>query len=130
MGSYVLVDGGILNPGPGDAVANLGADMVIAVKLASNPAQAPAYAKASVPGGGAPSALQVLTRSMAIMQSKITAQTALAATVLIEPSFTDPGDWRRLRTFSTGRRHFEAGVAAAEEALPRLAATLPWLGSK
>jgi NTE family protein len=127
MGPYVLVDGGVLNPVPGDAVANLGADKVIAVKLATTPAQPPADLQASEPAGNPPSALQVLTRSMSIMQSKITTQTALAATVVIEPSFTDPGDWRRLRTFSAGRRHIEAGVAAAEEALPRLAGALPWL---
>jgi hypothetical protein len=33
-----------------------------------------------------------------------------------------------LRRFSHGRRYLEAGEAAAEEAVPRIAAALPWLG--
>jgi len=84
--------------------------------------------EAAVPADGAgASMVQVLARTMAIMQGRITTQTAMAATVLIEPEFDDPGDWRRLRNFSLGRRYIEAGVAAAEEALPRLTAALPWL---
>jgi NTE family protein len=127
MGPHLLVDGGVLNPVPSDTVANLGADRVIAVKLGSGASQEPAYPEASEPAGKPPPAVQIVTRSMALMQSKITTQTAMPATVLIEPVFQDPGDWRRLRVFSLGRRYIESGVAAAEEALPRLAAALPWL---
>jgi len=32
-----------------------------------------------------------------------------------------------LRTFAGGRSHIALGEAAAEEALPRLAAALPWV---
>ena len=60
------------------------------------------------------------------MQSKISSETAAAATILIEPDFTgieDPG----LRHFRRGRRSIERGEAAARAALPRLRAALPWV---
>jgi NTE family protein len=127
IGPYMLVDGGILNPVPSDVVAGLGADKVIAVKLSSNPSPLPLEAETAEPGGQPPSAFQVLRRSIDIMQNNVTTHTARAATVLIEPAFRDPGNWRSLRSFVEGTRHIEAGEAAAEAALPQLAAVLPWL---
>lgn len=50
-----------------------------------------------------------------------------AATVLIEPEFGKTGGLG-LRDFPQGRRYIERGEAAAEAALPRIAAAFPRLG--
>jgi hypothetical protein len=95
----------------------MGADVVVAVKLASDQE----YAEP-----GPTSLLQVLMRSIEMMQSKIVYDSAAKATILIEPEVTNLSGFA-LRNFSSGRRFIEGGEAAAEEALPRLAAALPWL---
>jgi NTE family protein len=127
MGKYVLVDGGIVNPVPGNVVASMGADRIIAVNLMGSRRLPPIEAAAGAPRGAPPPALQVLRRSIDIMQRNITAHTARASTVLIEPEFTSSSSWRGLRSASEGSRYIETGEAAAEAALPRLAAVLPWL---
>lgn len=126
IGSRILVDGGVLQPVPSRAAADLGADMIIGVKLASSPSAA------TIPNGEARtrdrplSIFGVITRSIEIMQSKISADTAAAATIVIEPEFRDRVG-RGLRNFAEGRRFIELGEAAAESALPRIAAELPWI---
>ena len=76
--------------------------------------------------GRLPSILQVIMRSIEMMESKISADTAASATLLIEPCFKDvphPGYHR----YTAGRRDLEVGEAAAEAALPEIASLLPWL---
>lgn len=126
IGSYTLVDGGVLNPVPADVAAEIGADRVIAVKLSGLPSSSRKWAEAEQTGSGGPSVFQTLLRSLDLMQSKITASTAAATTILIEPVLKDSGGVS-LRHFSQGRRFIEQGEAAVEAALPRLAATFPWL---
>ena len=123
MGPAVLVDGGILNPVPASVVAEMGADVVIAVKLGAPPAQA-------LPEGARPAGpttvLQAIARTIEVMQTKITAYTTATATVLIEPAFA-PGEGWGLRNFSLGRRYIPLGEEAARQSLPRIAAVLPWV---
>lgn len=126
IGHHVLVDGGVLNPVPSDVAARLGADTVIAVKLASRADTQPYIAEAREPNGKSTSVVQAITRSIEMMQGKIVTDTAAAATIQIEPGFSSVGGWG-LRSFTQGRRYIELGEAAAEEAMPRIEAALPWL---
>jgi hypothetical protein len=70
--------------------------------------------------------MSAITRTLEIMQSKITTETAAAATILIEPVFKDEPSGG-LRNFRAGRRYMHTGQRAAEMALPRIADALPWL---
>lgn len=131
IGPHVLVDGGIVNPVPGSVVAEMGADVVIGVRLGDG---APALlndVEAVDAGGRVPSVLTVLGRTLRVMQHRISLDVASTATVLIEPGL-DPRARPRsaggeLRRFTQGRRYIELGEAAAEAALPQLTATVPWL---
>ncbi|MGH2995538.1 MAG: patatin-like phospholipase family protein [Gaiellaceae bacterium] len=124
IGPHLLVDGGVLNPVPSNVVAGMGADIVIAVNLGKfSPSTIEVEAADARPGGA--SVFYVLPRSIELMQSRISADTAAAATIVISPPFDETAV--RLRRFREGRRYVELGEAAAEEALPRIAASLPWL---
>jgi NTE family protein len=119
LGPYVLVDGGVLNPVPTDVAADLGADIVIGVKL-TRTTDRPERGDWASPG-----MLDALTTTFTLMQGKIANDTAALATILIEPTFDTAGFG--IRKFREGRRFVETGYAAAETALPRLATALPWL---
>jgi hypothetical protein len=67
----------------------------------------------------------VLLRSLELMQSLIARDPGDAKTIQITPTF--PVMSARLRNFGSGRAYVEAGEQAAEAALPRIAAALPWL---
>lgn len=120
IGPHLLVDGGVLNPVPSNIAAEMGADTVIAVRLGSR------FDVSGAESARVPSVLQTIIRSIEIMQSKIAAEAAGAATILIEPEFGKAGGMG-LRDFRQGRRYIELGEAAAEAALPRLVAAFPWL---
>ncbi|CAN5498203.1 hypothetical protein BH23CHL2_BH23CHL2_06570 [soil metagenome] len=126
MGDYMLVDGGVVNPVPSDAVSGMGADIVIAVKLARREDDRAFEAVSIEPSSSPPLILQTITRSIEIMQGKIVTESAAAATIAIEPTFPETSGWG-LRTFGQGGPFIEVGQAAAESALPRLAAAMPWL---
>jgi NTE family protein len=118
LGTHLLVDGGIVNPVPTNVVGAMGSHVTIAVKLMG--------AKMIEPHGNGPSVLQVLLRSMDMMMDKIDYVSATRATVLVEPEFSQSSALG-LRNFSQGRRYIAVGEAAAEAALPRIAAVLPWV---
>jgi NTE family protein len=127
VGGHLLVDGGVVNPVPSNVAAAMGADTVVAVKIARG-TTAPATELQAVAGAGEriPRTLEVILRSIDIMQGKIETDTAAAATIVIAPEFRDsPGTG--LRRFRDGRRFVDAGESAAEASLPRLASALPWL---
>jgi NTE family protein len=126
IGAYTLIDGGVLNPVPSDVVAEMGADRVLAVKLSSREASPRKWTDAAEPSNGGATVLQTMLRSLELMQSTFSAHTAAAATISIEPILKE-SNGKGLRHFSQGRRFIPLGEAAAEEALPRLAAILPWL---
>lgn len=119
----LLVDGGVLDPVPSDVVAALGADIVIGIKL-TRPAATRVRREGRQPG-----VLDLVGTTFHLMQGKIASDAAARAQVLVEPVFED-GAGFGLRRFREGRaRYVELGEAAAEAALPRLAAALPWLAS-
>lgn len=126
IGEYVLVDGGVLNPVPCNVAAEMGADIVIGVRLQSLPPPRVRDEESQPPSGTPPTVLQVLSRSIEMTQSTIAIQAAAKATLLIEPEFSELGAWG-VSHFREGRRYVEEGEAAAREALPRITAALPWL---
>ena len=121
-GDQRLVDGLALVPVPTDAVAAVGADIVVSVNLLSR-CTLPAW-----PGDTAPSAeedetpssrmLDTLLEVMDLTQLDASVQHAARADVIITPRF-GPGSWRE---FDLADRFLEAGRRAAAEELPRLAA--------
>ena len=68
----------------------------------------------------------MLHRAIDLMQTRIGMDVGSVPGVTITPEFAElPGG--HLRHFRLGRRYIESGEAAAEEALPKMAALLPWL---
>ncbi|HEY7416655.1 MAG TPA: patatin-like phospholipase family protein, partial [Ktedonobacteraceae bacterium] len=126
IGDHLLIDGGVLNPVPSDIVTEMGADRVVAIKLSNREASSRKWADASEPISSGPTILQTMLRSIELMQSKFSANTAATATILIEPILRESSG-KGLRNFSQGRRFIPLGEAAAEEALPRLMTVFPWL---
>jgi NTE family protein len=126
MGPYTLVDGGVLNPVPVDVAAAMGADVVIAVKLSRRPTSTAVTEEAVAIAGRVPPMVHTVMRAIEIMQSKIGTHAVAAATIQIEPDLGDIAD-PGLRRFSQAQRFVAPGERAAEAALPRLAAALPWL---
>ena len=120
VGPNLLVDGGVLSPVPTSVVVDFGADVVIGVKL-TRPA-----APSRRTEGRDPGLAELLTTTFHLMQGKIASEAISRATILIEPDFSAGGGFG-LRAFAAGRSHISVGEAAAEQALPRLAAALPWL---
>ena len=117
----LLVDGGVLNPVPSNLVLELGADVAIGVRL-TKPAATTARSSRGRPG-----VIDLVATTFQLMQGKIASEAASRARILVEPEFTDSVGFG-LRRFAEGRRYVEVGEAAAEEALPRIAAVLPWVG--
>jgi NTE family protein len=127
VGPYAVVDGGVLNPVPASVVAEMGAGRVIAIKLGTPAVPVDADAVAVRGSRPSPTAVAAVMRALELMQNTISVETS-APTVFVEPVFEElPG--AKLRQFREGRRYVEAGEAAVEAALPRLAAALPWLRS-
>ncbi len=127
IGPYTLVDGGVLNPVPSNVAAEMGADTVIAIRLKARAGLVREYPESHEAVGKVPTMLHTITRSIEMMQSKISADTAAAATILIEVNFEDVARVG-LRRWSEGRGYIDLGEAAAEAALPRIIAAIPWIG--
>ena len=125
VGPYLLVDGGVVNPVPSNVLADMGANVLIGVKLTRSLTRTRARARPDKKL----SLIEIFTSTFELMQSKITTETAAASTLLIEPTFEGAGGFG-LRAFPEGRRFIPNGEAAVEAALPRLAASLPWLRSE
>lgn len=126
VGRYTVVDGGVLDPVPVRAVVEMGADVVIAVRLATQPPAPTTEAEAIPADGPNPSALSVLSRAIEIMYGRIAVDVPDAKTITITPDLAEiPGV--NLRHFTQGRRYIEDGEEAAEASLARITAALPWL---
>lgn len=127
IGPYTVVDGGVLNPVPTNVVEDLGADVVVAVKLTTAMVDADLDAEAvqAVRGGG-PSAVAVIMRAIEIMQNRVAPPPSDKTTLMLVPKLTDVPT-ARLRAFKDGKSFEVAGSDAVDEALPRLRAALPWL---
>jgi NTE family protein len=127
IGNHTLVDGGVFHPVPSNVVAEMGADVVIGVRL-MQATEARAEVVATEPSGRVPSIFGTIVRSVELMQSRISARTASTATILITPMETEIEIERiGLRRWKAARQYIALGEAAAEAALPRLAAALPWM---
>jgi NTE family protein len=127
MGRHVLVDGGIVNPVPISVATAMGADVVIAVNLGRSAREPLTDVEATEEKQARlPSLLQAITRSVEVMQGRVGAESTAAATVLIEPTFA-AGTGLGLQSFHQGRPYIAPGEDAAQAALPRIAASLPWL---
>jgi NTE family protein len=126
IGDYTLVDGGVVNPVPISVAASMGADVVIAVPLAAPATEAVPDLEAVESSGKLPSIVHTISRSIEVMQGRIGAQSAAAATVTIRPDFSTL-PVIGIQSFSKGRPYIAPGAAAAEAALPALREALPWL---
>lgn len=125
VGGRTLVDGGIVNPLPTTAVAGLGADVVVAVRLVSGGGRADdAIAEWGV--GPLPSAIATIMRSVELVQTRMTPRPGSGPTIIVTPEFGDVPA-AKLRHFRDGRRYIPLGEQAVEVALPRLQSALPWL---
>jgi NTE family protein len=121
----VLVDGGLVDPVPTGVCAGLGAGVVVSVRLSGTPADPVDHAQAVLVRHRPPSMIRVILDSLELMQGEITEESTSATSILLTPEL--PAIKGRLRNFGQGRRYFDAGVEAAEQALPRIASALPWL---
>lgn len=129
VGGHTVADGGILNPVPSTVATEMGADVVVAVKLSGGAPPPQAVAEAVESAGRRPSSLNVLLRSVEIMYSRLATDLTDSTVVAIAPDLPDlPG--AKLRNFTQGARYVEAGAEAVHEALPRLTAALPWLSAR
>lgn len=126
MGPYLLVDGGLLNPLPLSAVAAMGADVTIGVKLFGRVPAPETDAEATASRDGGPPLPQAIMTTIQAIEQKTTLNTTAAATIIIEPQ-VEGISVTALRNFQRGRRCIPEGEKAVELALPRLAAVLPWL---
>jgi len=125
MAPHVAVDGGVLNPLPVNVAGEMGAGTVIGVKLGGLAPSPEHELEVVAPRGRPPAVLPVLLRSIELMQRGIATEPTDATVITIAPICDPTGVG--LRNMQEGRRYIEDGVKAAEAALPRLAAALPWL---
>ncbi|MGA3362766.1 MAG: cyclic nucleotide-binding and patatin-like phospholipase domain-containing protein [Solirubrobacteraceae bacterium] len=125
IGEHLVVDGAVLNPLPVSVAASMGAHVVIAVKLVGD-THRQTDAEAIAAGGHPPSAINVIMRSLELMQGRIATEAPSVRTITIAPDLGDLPSGK-LRNFSDGQRFIDCGELAADAALPRITAALPWL---
>ncbi len=126
-GSDILVDGGVLEPVPITVAAEMGADVVVGVRLLARSApDEPRGELREESTARQPSALGTIMRSIEIMQTRVSPEPVEATTIVITPELENIPSMK-LRNFSAGRRYVEPGRAEALAAHPRLAAALPWI---
>jgi NTE family protein len=112
----VLVDGGLVNPVPGNTVRDMGADIVIAVDLAAGATRTPPEGRPRIPN-----IIEVLWRTMEIMLAEITSRSAAGADITIQPQTGHA----HIRDFSNrGPDFIAAGERAALEAIPQIVALM------
>ena len=122
----LLVDGGLLNNLPADAVRRMGADVVIAVDISSDGQVVSHLAQALhrhryVPNGLVDT-IEILWRSLGVMMAEISRRRLAEAhpEVIIRPAI--PPDVTVLTGFPRAAEIIAAGEKAAQEALPRIRA--------
>jgi NTE family protein len=125
IGGRVLVDGGLVDPVPVSVAADMGANVVLAVNLCADQRLRRTEEAATQPLGRAPSVVEVITRAVEIMQSRVAGPQSTES-IMIEPQCTGATAWD-LRHFARGMRYVSSGKAAVEEVLPQIAAVLPWV---
>ena len=91
IGGHLVVDGGVLNPVPVSVAAEMGAGVVVAVKLVGEAAPH-SEAESVVAKGTPPSALSVILRSIELMQGRIVSEAAAARVITITPVSRQPAE--------------------------------------
>ncbi|MDY7079778.1 MAG: patatin-like phospholipase family protein [Chloroflexota bacterium] len=125
----LLVDGGLLDNLPADATRRMGADVVIAVDVASDAQMVSHMTQALHRHRYIPNVLvdtiEVLWRSLGVMMEEIGRRRLAEAhpEVIIRPAI--PPDVTVLTGFSRAADIIAAGEEAAREALPNIQALLP-----
>jgi NTE family protein len=127
IGSMALVDGGVVNAVPAGTAADMGAATVIAVRLLDFPETADMESESTEGQESPPTALSAILTAFEIMQARTSREVrADAATVTITPEL-GAIPTGKLRNFAGGAQFVDAGEAAVEAALPRIASVLPWI---
>ncbi len=120
----LLVDGGLVNPVPSSTLIQMGAALRLAVRLTSSPSER----KSSIGLLGKKQeeeslgVLDVFFRTILTMSHQIAASKEDVAHVTIHPK-TPNFNWK---DFSRAQELITLGEAAAEEALPKIKALLPF----
>ncbi|MGC9522477.1 MAG: patatin-like phospholipase family protein [Anaerolineae bacterium] len=127
-GGQLLVDGGLLNNLPTDVVRQMGADVVIAVDMASDKEATHSLSellrrRRYIPNGLVET-MEVLYRSLAVMMAESNRRRLEEAhpELIIRPAI--PPEVTALTGFTRAAEIITAGEQAAPEALPRLLALL------
>ena len=109
----LLVDGGVLESVPDQAVRDLGADFIVAVDLLSDLSDSSSFKK-----GGNPSIVEVVQRSSILAQRKITEYKFKESPpdILIQPPLSDV----KVMDFHNGKSVIEIGRETAQKVLPEL----------
>ena len=109
IGAHEYVDGGLVAPVPVGYARQMGAELVIAVDISSEPL-----------GNASDGALQVLLQTFAIMGKSLNSYALRGADVVVRPALANV----RSADFAARRRSIEAGRAAMLAALPLYRAKL------
>ena len=109
IGAHEYVDGGLVAPVPVGFARQMGAELVIAVDISSEPL-----------GNASDGALQVLLQTFAIMGKSLNSYALRGADVVVRPALANV----RSADFAARKRSIEAGRAAMLAALPQYRAKL------
>jgi NTE family protein len=111
-----LVDGGVTNPVPADVVRAMGADIVIAVNVLTDPRRQTANPMPKRGSLEPPNLLNTLIQSMYIMEHEITKLKMPIVDVNIVPSVGH----LEAHEFFRAKEAIEAGIKAATDKLPQI----------
>ena len=123
-----LVDGGLVNPVPTSTVASMGADLLISVNLTAKPSvrRGMGRYRRNIPlAPRSPSMLEVLFKMIYTMQYEIAQARTEIAHVVIAPDMRD-FLWTE---FYRSEEILKIGEAAAERAVPKIKALLPFFSN-
>ena len=109
IGAHEYVDGGLVAPVPVGYARQMGAELVIAVDISSEPL-----------GNASDGALQVLLQTFAIMGKSLNSYALRGADVVVRPALSSV----RSADFAARKRSIEAGRVAMLAALPQYRAKL------
>lgn len=123
LGERVLVDGGLLDPLPVDVASEMGAGVVVGVKLSGGPGTVRLDEISEEGDARPPSVVGTIMRAIELVQTHVSRELEQTATIVVTPEIGGG----TLRNFKSGRQYIEAGDRCVEEALPRLTAAMPWL---
>lgn len=130
-GPYVLVDGGVANPVPSDALPELGADIRIVVNISCSPEDIDRWAREegttppirAIQGGRPPGIFDAYQAAFGMAVSERAAFSETEANVYIRPRFL-VSSWRE---FAHGPEHLRRGYEAGQRAADQITAAMPWL---